>query len=121
MFRYSFQRLDVWKASKEQSVFIYKLTSDFPGEEKFGLISQMRRAAISVSSNIAEGSSRLSSKDQAYFYQLAYSSQIELINQMLIAKELSYITIDILEDFMTDSKKITNQINALRKATLQKQ
>ena len=64
---FSFEDLTVWKDSKELTKDIYSITSSFPDNEKFGMVSQMRRSAISVCSNLAEGSSRTSSKDQAHF------------------------------------------------------
>jgi four helix bundle protein len=73
---YGFEKLQVWQDSKSLAVMIYKVTSTFPDDEKYGLTSQMRRAIVSVSSNIAEGSSRNTKKDQAYFYGIAYSSLV---------------------------------------------
>ena len=78
---YSFEKLEVWKLAKDLCVYIYKLTSKFPPEEKFGLVSQMRRASVSIASNTAEGSSRVSPKDQSHFYTVAFSSTIELLNK----------------------------------------
>ena len=73
---YSFEKLEVWKLARDLCVYIYKLTNTFPPEEKFGLISQMRRANISIASNIAEGSSRMGKKDQSHFYTISFSSTI---------------------------------------------
>jgi four helix bundle protein len=67
MFVYSFEKLEVWQDSKELLKEIYNLCSDYPGDEKYGLVSQMKRASLSIVSNIAEGSSRRSYKDQAHF------------------------------------------------------
>lgn len=86
---YSFEKLDVWKKAKDFVVRIYKVTADFPEEEKFGLISQLRRASVSISSNIAEGSSRTSPDDQGRFYIIAYSSAIEVLNQLIISTDLN--------------------------------
>ena len=71
---FSFEKLAVWQDAKGLTKVIYTLTSSFPENEKFGLVSQLRRAMISVTSNIAEGSSRTSHKDQARFYQIGYSN-----------------------------------------------
>lgn len=92
MAKYSFENLEVWKKAKDFTVFIYQVTSEFPGTEKFGLISQLRRAAVSVSSNLAEGSSRTTGKDQGRFYSIAYSSAVEILNQLIISKELDFLT-----------------------------
>jgi len=71
MGEFSFERLDVWQKTKEFTVELYKITSHFPKPEKFGLVSQLRRASVSVSSNIAEGPSRVSGADQGRFYNMA--------------------------------------------------
>jgi len=71
---------------------IYLCTKLFPAEEKYGLVSQLCRAALSVSSNIAEGTSRKSGKDQGHFYQMAYSSLMEVLSQLVIAKELDFLS-----------------------------
>jgi four helix bundle protein len=81
-----------WQKAKELSIWIYKLTNTFPSEEKFGITSQMRRASISVVSNIAEGTSRKTKKDQARFSVIAYSSTIELLNDLIITFELNFIS-----------------------------
>jgi four helix bundle protein len=79
------------KMLKKMVIDIYKTTKGFPDVEKFGLTNQINRAAVSVASNLAEGSSRTSMKDQAYFSQLAFSSLMELACQISIAQELNFI------------------------------
>jgi len=91
MYLFNYEKLDVWKKAKELTKKVYKLTKQFPEDEKFGITSQLRRSVISVCSNIAEGSSRLSKKDQKHFYNLAYSSLMENINQFLISEDLGCI------------------------------
>jgi len=81
MKQFSFEKLVVWQKSKDLSIHIYRITSSFPKEEKFGLISQLRRCAVSIASNLAEGSGRNSSKDKARFSEIAYGSLLELLNQ----------------------------------------
>ena len=78
MYTYSFEKLDVWKEAKEFTKSIYILTSTYPDSEKFGLISQLRRASVSICSNIAEGSARNSFKDKAHFTTMAFGSAIEV-------------------------------------------
>ena len=114
---YSFEKLDVWKKSKDFTVEVYKVTNGFPGEEKFGLTSQLRRATISINSNIAEGSSRTSSKDQARFYTIAYSSAIEVLNQFIIGKELNFISVEIYDELRKDLEHITAMLNKLHKVS----
>lgn len=83
--------LRVWKESIELVVQIYLITAKFPKDETYGLMSQMRRAAIAISSNIAEGAARSSKKEFLYFLSVARGSLSELETQMIIAKELGYI------------------------------
>jgi hypothetical protein len=73
MYTFSFERLEVWNKSRLLTKRTYKVTQNFPDSEKFGIVSQLRRSVISICSNIAEGSSRRSKKDQAHFYNIAYS------------------------------------------------
>lgn len=117
---FSFEKLEVWIASKEFAVYIYKITIVFPEEEKYGLVSQLRRAAISISSNIAEGSSRTSSKDQARFYQIAYGSLIEVMSQLLISIELEFLEKENEDIIREKVSKISNKLNALRNSALKR-
>lgn len=71
---------------------IYKITTTFPVSERFGLISQLRRASASICSNIAEGSARTTNKDQARFTTISFSSAVEVLNQLIISKELDFIS-----------------------------
>jgi len=118
MYTYPFEKLDVWQLAKQLVVKIYSLTKGFPSDEKFGMVNQMRRAAVSVSSNIAEGSSRNSQKDQANFYGMAYSSLMELLNQLIISNELSWISSEELSIIRKDIEVVSFKINALRKSIL---
>lgn len=88
---YSFEKLEAWIHAKNLTMLIY-LTKSFPPEEKFGMISQMKRAALSIASNIAEGTSRTSMNDQAHFSTMAFSSTIELLNDLIIANELGFLS-----------------------------
>lgn len=111
---YSFEKLEVWKEAIQLAVKTYQISEILPNEEKFGLISQMRRCSVSVSSNIAEGTSRLTSKEKARFMTMSYSSALELLNNSIISKELNYISNDNYLNLRTDIESITNKINALR-------
>jgi four helix bundle protein len=73
---YSFEKLDCWQQARKLTAWTYLVTKDFPQEERFGITLQMRRAAVSIGSNIAEGTSRKSAKDQAHFSTMAYSSTL---------------------------------------------
>jgi four helix bundle protein len=92
MNQYSFERLDVWKETIDLTKDIYIVTREFPLDEKFGISSQIRRAAISVSSNIVEGSYRKSMKEKFNFMNIAYSSLMELLSQVILCYDLGYIS-----------------------------
>jgi len=87
----SFTDLKVWQEGHKLVVEIYKITKNFPKEESFGLIGQMRRAAVSITSNIAEGFGRQTYKDKIHFFYQAQGSLIELKDQLLIAKDIKYL------------------------------
>lgn len=91
MLKLNHKKLKVWKCSLLLVTEIYNITTQFPTVEKFGLISQMRRAAISISSNISEGASRKSQKERSRFYEIARSSLVELDTQIELSKELGYL------------------------------
>lgn len=86
-FEYSFEKLEVWKESVELLKLIYSITSQFTQDEKYGLVGQLRRASVSISSNLAEGASRITNKDKAHFTTLSFSSAMEVLNQLIISRE----------------------------------
>jgi len=88
----SYRDLRVWQRSMELVVAIYNSTQSFPKQEIYGLVSQMRRAAVSVPSNIAEGKGRLTDRDRAHFFSQARGSLLELETQILIAERLQYLS-----------------------------
>lgn len=120
MYKYPFEKLEVWHLAKKLAVDIYKLITTFPAEEKYGMVSQMRRAAVSVSSNIAEGTARSTAKDRANFYKMAYSSLMELLNQLIISKELNWLQNEAYSKLRLEVEHFSNKLNELRKAELRK-
>ena len=114
MYVYSFEKLEVWIEAKEFTKTIYKLTSVFPDSEKFVMVSQLRRVVISICSNIAEGSARNSYKDKAHFTTMAFSSAVEVLNQIIISFELGFITETQYQDSRISLESITNKLNGLR-------
>lgn len=118
MYTYSFEKLEVWIEAKEFAKKIYVITSKFPDSEKFGLISQLRRASVSICSNLAEGSARQSFKDKAHFTTIAYSAVIEVLNQLIIAVELNFLSQEEYRDLRTLIESITNKLNGLKKFQL---
>lgn len=115
--KYSFENLAVWQMSRELVKDIYQLTYTFPQDEKFGLTSQLRRASISVSSNIAEGSTRWSNKDKARFYEIAYGSLIEVLNQLILSSDLEFLNQNHLTLLREKIDNIGRLLNALYKST----
>lgn len=113
---FSFEKLNVWQKSRQLSVAIYTLTKSFPDEERFGLISQMRRCAVSVSSNIAEGSGRHSSKDKARFTEISYSSLLELLNQLILSQDLGLISEEQLTTIRESISEIAAMLEGLYKS-----
>ena len=118
MFEYSFEKLEVWKESMELVKMIYDVTKRFPVSEKYGLTSQLRRATVSISSNLAEGTSRITNRDKAHFTTLSFSSAMEVLNQIIIVKELKYISEENYLEIRKKISKITNMLNALRKSQI---
>lgn len=119
--KFGFEKLDVWNNSIDLVQNIYFITENFPKSELYCLTSQIRRAAISISSNIAEGSTRNSLKDQARFTEIAFGSLIELLNQLIIANKLNYINNETLNIARLEIEKISRQINALKKSQIERQ
>lgn len=113
MKEFSFEKLDVWKDAKDFVVKIYQLTEVYPNDEKFGLISQIRRASLSVTNNISEGTSRWSSKEKIRFIEIAFSSLMEVLNCLIISKELNLIDEKIFLELRLDIGKISNKLNSL--------
>ena len=85
-----YKDLEVWKEAIDLTILIYKITDNFPDEEKYGIISQIRMAVVAIPSNIAEGSTRMSDKDTMRFIDIAIGSLAELDTQMIIAEKLNY-------------------------------
>ena len=104
----NYKDLKIWKRSVELASLIYQLTSKFPSEEKFGIISQLRRASILISSNIAEGSARSSEKDFSRFIDIAYGSLCEVETQLIIAHDLKFIS-------NQEHERIHLEVNELQK------
>lgn len=108
-----YQDLDVWKKSIELVKEIYLITNKFPQDERFGLTAQIRRAAISIPSNIAEGASRYSDKESARFMDIALGSISEVETQLIIAKELGFI--EKIDEISKSLKQVNIMIISLKK------
>lgn len=117
-FIYSFEKLEVWKIAREYVKKIYELTLKFSNTEKFGLTQQIQRAAVSVSSNIAEGSGRTSPKEQKHFVEIAYGSLMETFSQLYLAYDLGYIDDNDLAEIKPLINNIAAQLCNLRKSII---
>jgi four helix bundle protein len=118
MYQFAFEKLEAWQLSRKLVADIYHLTEKFPDKEKFGLTNQIRRASTSVSANLAEGSARLTSKDQAHFSNIAYSSLIELLSHLLISVDLKFVEDRDPEIMREKIGALSLKINNLRKKQL---
>ena len=117
---FGFEKLSVWQKSRQLAKSIYLCTSTFPSEEKFGLTNQMRRSAISIASNIAEGTGRHTNKDQARFTEIAYGSALELLNQLIISNDLEFLDTEKHNTLRSQLTEITAMLDGLRKSQLNK-
>jgi four helix bundle protein len=106
-----YKDLEFWRRSKDLAVSIYRLSAKFPSDEKFGITNQMRRASVSIASNIAEGSSRSSDKDFRRFLEMSMGSAYELETQLLISKELGYLDVNVCTDIMNEVGTMIRQIS----------
>jgi len=111
----SFTDLIAWKEAHKLVLGVYKLTLSFPQEERFGLTNQIRRSAISISSNIAEGFSRKSKKEKKQFYYISKGSLTELQNQLLIAKDIGYLSNITFKDIANQTICAGKLINSIIK------
>ncbi|MBK8493530.1 MAG: four helix bundle protein [Saprospirales bacterium] len=115
---YSFEKLEAWVKAKEFAKTIYSVTHTFPKDEKFGLSQQLKRASVSIASNIAEGSGRKSPKDKAHFSVIAFSSLLEVVNQLILAYEFGLIDKDTYKKLRKQAQETSYLINALHKSQI---
>lgn len=110
----NYKELIVWQKSFALVTEIYALTKNFPDEERYGFISQVRRSAVSIPSNIAEGRGRGTNQDYARFISIAYSSAAELETLLLLAKEIGYMNSEQLRAIIDNLDEISRMLNKLR-------
>ncbi len=116
---FGFEKLTAWQKAVEYADLIYKVTRSFPAEERFGLTSHLRRSAVSVSSNIAEGSSRSSRTDFARFVEISYGSLLESISELQIAKRQEFLNAEMFEKAYKKAEELAKMLSAFRR-TLKK-
>ena len=116
MHQYSFEKLDVWVRSKEFVKRIYSLTEGLPAGEKYGMTSQLKRASLSIPTNLAEGTARRTARDQSYFTNISYSSLMEVLNLLIIAYEMELIEREKYVELRKMINEMAVKINALHNA-----
>lgn len=115
---HSFESLRAWQMARDFVKRIYELTENFPEHEQRGLVMQMRNSVVAISSNLSEGSGRMLKKEQARFTQLAYSSLMELLSQVIIAGELNYVSQEKLLQIRQEINGLSIYIHNLRRRQL---
>lgn len=113
---FNFEKLDVWQRANEFADLVYKLTRTFPDDERFGLTNQMRRAAVSISSNIAEGSARSSRNDNARFLEIATGSLFEVVAQSSISRRQGFLTEPDFKTLYTTADELGRMLSGLRRS-----
>ena len=113
----SFKDLTVWQKSIDFAGIIYKITEQFPNSELYGITNQMRRAVISISSNIAEGFKRSHNKEKVQFYNVAFGSTAELESQTEVAYKLGFLREDDYRKLISSITEVSKMINGLIKST----
>ena len=114
MFR--FEKLEVWHKAIEFSDVVYRVTRSFPSDERFGLTSQVRRSAVSVPANIAEGSGRATDRDFARFVGIAYGSLMESVSHLEIARRQTFLDEDNYRDLYGQSERLARMLSGLKKS-----
>ena len=112
---FSFEHLDVWQNARRLVCKIYETTETFPPTEQFGLSSQIRRAAVSVASNIAEGTTRASDKDKLRFLEIAYGSLMEVYCQLRLASDIGCLRNEAFAELTPSIIEISKQLSGLRR------
>jgi len=108
-----YKRLSVWKRAHDLTLGVYRTTVSFPDHERYGLTSQLRRAAVSVVSNIAEGASRRGDRELARFLRVAHASACEVECQLLLSRDLGYLPSEKWIDLHTDCQELGKMLNGL--------
>jgi len=113
---YGFEKLVVWQDARQLCLLLYKVTKEFPKDEIFGIISQIRRAGISITCNIAEGTSRWSSKEKIRFIEIAYGSLMEVLNCAILALDLEYLSEDNYNQIREKIDQVSYKLTNLKKS-----
>lgn len=119
-FTYSFERLEVWQLGRKIRIRVYSLCKQLPIEEQFGIISQMKRASNSITSNLAEGSGRKTSRDKAHFVRMAITSTLEVLDQIIASYDLEYISEAQYIEMRVALDHLINKLNSFLNYQLKK-
>ena len=117
---YSFETLNAWQEARKLVVYVYQLLDGFPKFEKYALCDQIRRSIVSVPSNLAGGSGRMSLREQIHFIEISYGSLMEAYNQLIIAADLNYIDEQSLESLKAPIDNVARMLNGLRASYVKK-
>ena len=117
---YAFENMRAWQEARKLVVEVYRLLDGFPKFESYALCDQIRRAIVSVPSNLAEGSGRISTKEQMHFYEIAYGSLMEAYNQIIIAADLEYIGNEQFKNIQPQIDVVARMMNGLRSSLKKK-
>ncbi|MEI6106498.1 MAG: four helix bundle protein [Opitutae bacterium] len=115
---FNFEKLDAWNKAIVLANTVYEATKSFPADERFGLTNQLRRAAVSISSNLAEGCSRSSQSDFARFVEIATGSAFEVASQVVIARDQGYLSTAQFQSIQAGALEITRMLSGLRQTLL---
>jgi four helix bundle protein len=115
---FNFEKLDVWQKAIDFADLVYNHTRNFPADERFGLTNQMRRGAVSISSNIAEGTSRLSQTDFARFLEIATGSVFEVVSQSFIGRRQGFLNEENFHALYSAADEIGRMLSGLRKSLI---
>lgn len=113
---FGFEKLTAWQKAVGYADLVYRVTQRFPTEERFGLTNQLRRSAVSVSSNIAEGSSRSSRADFARFVEIAYGSLLESVSELQVARRQEFLNIEAFETAYVAAEDLAKILSGFRRS-----
>jgi len=114
---FNFEKLEVWHRAIEFADLVYQVTRGFP-DERFGLTNQMRRAAVSISSNLAEGCSRASKQDFGRFVEIATGSAFEVVSQSVIARRQGFLAEDLQQQIYKAAEELSRMLSGLKRSLL---
>lgn len=115
---FNFEKLDIWHKAMEFADLVYSITRAFPADERFGLANQMRRAAVSASSNVAEGSARISHNDFARFVEIATGSLFEVISQSFVSRQQGFISENDFQRLYASAEEQSKMLSGPRRSLL---